>query len=145
MVAGPCLSTEEDVSIICGDAEADNEESDCCGEDLISKEVISASVNKRRRKLDPAVPTLLKRAIILMPVLHRAPCPSGDSFIIYSPFSEYSYLVRVMTVIHHRSNYYVRKPPVLTSSSEKKVHCRSRGSGFLDGVVFLEIGLKAKY
>ena len=38
MMAGRCLSTEEVISIICGDTEADNEESDCCSEDLISEE-----------------------------------------------------------------------------------------------------------
>ena len=39
-MAGRCLSTD---SIICWDTEADNEESDCCSEDLISEE---ASVRK---------------------------------------------------------------------------------------------------
>ena len=73
MVAGRCLSTEV-FSTICGDTEVDNEESDCCSEDLISEEVISAFGSKRLRKLYPAVPTLSKRVIILLSVLHRAPC-----------------------------------------------------------------------
>ena len=62
MMAGRCLSTGEVISIICGDTEANNEESDCCSEDLIREEVIFASVSKSPRKLDPAVPTLSKRA-----------------------------------------------------------------------------------
>ena len=45
---------------------ADYEESDCCSEDLISEEVISVSASKRSRKLDPADPTLSKRATILL-------------------------------------------------------------------------------
>ena len=63
------------VSIICWDTEADNEECDCCSEDLISEEVISVSASKRPTKepssgpglkRDQAVTTLLKRAIILL-------------------------------------------------------------------------------
>ena len=79
------------VSIICEDTEVDNEESDCCSEDLISEEVISASASKRPRKLDPAVPTLSKRAIILLSVLRRAPCPV-ETLPIFTlhPFSEHS-------------------------------------------------------
>ena len=41
------LSTEEVVSIFCGDTEADNKESDC--EYFICEEVISASASKRPR------------------------------------------------------------------------------------------------
>ena len=42
------LSTEEVVSIICGDTEVDSLESDCCSEDLISEEVTSASAARGR-------------------------------------------------------------------------------------------------
>ena len=34
-MASPCLSTEEVISIINLDTKADNEENDCCSEDLI--------------------------------------------------------------------------------------------------------------
>ena len=128
------MSTEEAVSIICGDTEVDNEESDCCSEDLISEEVISASASKRLKKLDPAVPTLSKRAIILLSVLHRALCPVETPPLFTLHPVNIFYLVRVMTAIHLWSNYYVTKPPILLHLSGKMVNVV--GVWFLEGIVF---------
>ena len=57
------------------DTEADNEESNCYSEYLVSQEVISVSASKESKIADPAVLTLSKTAIILLLVLYRAPCP----------------------------------------------------------------------
>ena len=62
---------------------------------------------------------------MLLSVLDRAPCPVGTLPLFTLHSVNILYLVRVMTVIHLWSNYYVRKPPILHFSG-KKVHCHSR-------------------
>ena len=67
----------EVVSIICGDTKADNEESNCCSEYLISEEVISVSASKRPTKEPSSGPGLkLDQAV---PTLSKSTLSSGDS------------------------------------------------------------------